>query len=231
LDPLDNPAWTALNTFHAHLAIGGGAARRYPDEIAPIAGVGQRDQRALDDLAALVADGDWISMPATLDGLVPFVRAPLTLQFTKRLVQMVCGRRSAVPPRGAELSVLSEGDVPDMLALTRLTHPGPFRPRTYTLGLYLGIRVDGVLAAMGGQRMHLPGYREVSAICTHPDFRGRGYARTIVARLIDAIFDEGLTPFLHVQEENSAAQAVYAGLGFAERARLPLLVVERERQA
>ena len=81
-----------------------------------------------------------------------------------------------------------------MVALAALTHPGPFRSHTYRFGTYLGIRVDGVLAAMGGQRMHLPGYREVSAICTHPDFRGRGYARVIVARLVAAIFDEGLDP-------------------------------------
>jgi predicted GNAT family acetyltransferase len=87
--------------------------------------------------------------------------------------------------------------------------------------------MNGVLAAMGGQRMHLPGYREVSAICTHPDFRGRGYARLIVGRLVAMIFDEGLKPFLHVQAENLGAQALYAALGFTERARLPLVVVER----
>jgi predicted GNAT family acetyltransferase len=80
---------------------------------------------------------------------------------------------------------------------------------------------------MGGQRMHLPGYRELSAICTHPDCRGKGYARTIVGRLVAAIFDEGLTPFLHVEEQNVAAQALYRDLGFVQRARLPLLVVER----
>jgi predicted GNAT family acetyltransferase len=227
VSPLDNPAWSALCTYHAHLAVGGDGARRYPDHLAPIAGIGRRDQRALDELATLVPAGDWISMPATLDDLVPLVRAPLTVAFTKTLVQMVCERRVDVRPSGTELCVLSEPDVADMVALTALTHPGPFRSHTCTLGTYLGIRVDGVLAAMGGQRMHLPGYREVSAICTHPDLRGRGYARTIVARLIAAIFDEGLTPFLHVQEENTSALGLYRTLGFTERARLPLLVVNR----
>lgn len=225
--PLDNPAWSALTTCHAHLAIGGDAARRYPDQLTPIAAVATRDQRALDDLAGLVPPGDWISMPATLDDLVPLVRPPLSVKFTKTLVQMVCDHRVEVPPNGAGLCVLSEGDADDMMALVALTHPGPFRPRTWTLGTYVGIRVGGVLAAMGGQRMHLPGYREVSAICTHPEFRGRGYARTIIARLVSGIFDEGLTPFLHVQEENAGAQEVYRGLGFVPRARMPLIVVER----
>ena len=136
---------------------------------------------------------------------------------------MVCNRRVR-PPGDVDIRAL-ETDIADMVALAALTHPGPFRSHTYRFGTYLGIRVNGALAAMGGQRMHLPGYREVSAICTHPDFRGRGYARLIVARLVAMIFDEGLKPFLHVQAENTAAQALYATLGFAERALL-LVVVE-----
>jgi ribosomal protein S18 acetylase RimI-like enzyme len=224
---LDNPAWTALTTFQAHLAVGGTLARRYAEDLTPIAAVGCCDEAALDELATLVADGGGTSLPATLEGIPPLVRAPLVVKFTRRLVQMVCGRRLEAEPGDAEICVLAEPDIPDMVALAALTHPGPFRSHTYTLGTYLGIRVNGVLAAMGGQRMHLPGYREVSAICTHPDFRGRGYARIIVARLIAAIFDEGLTPFLHVEEENRGALALYRTLNFVERARLPLVVVER----
>jgi len=225
---LDNPAWAALATHHAHLAIGGDLVRRYPDQLAPIAGVAESSAAALEELAALVPQGDWISMPETVDGLLPLVRAPLRVTLTKTLVQMVCERRIEVPPRGIELCVLSPADGPEMLALAQLTQPGPFRPQTGSFGLYLGIRVDGVLAAMGGQRMHVPGYLEVSAICTHPDFRGRGYARVIVSRLVAAIFGEGLTPFLHVEEQNAGAQALYRTLGFVERARLPLVVVARD---
>jgi predicted GNAT family acetyltransferase len=224
---LDNPAWAALSSCHADLAVGGPRVRRYPDQLAPIAAIDRASAAAFADLAALVPPGDWISLPATLDDLLPLVRAPLTVRFTSTLVQMVCERRVAPHPSDPELTVLSSADVADMLALTKLTNPGPFRSETYTLGTYLGVRVAGRLAAMGGQRMHLPGYREVSAICTHPDFRGQGYARAIVAQLAAAIFAEGLTPFLHVQEENRAAQAVYAGLGFVVRARLPLLVLDR----
>jgi predicted GNAT family acetyltransferase len=141
---------------------------------------------------------------------------------------MVCRQRRAKGPEPRyEVSELSEANIPEMLALTSLTHPGPFRPHTYTLGTYLGIHVNGRLIAMAGQRMHLPGHREISAVCTHPEFTGRGLARMLVSRLVDAVFDEGLTPFLHVEESNVRAQAVYTSLGFAERRRLPVLVAER----
>jgi predicted GNAT family acetyltransferase len=224
---LDNPAWWALTTHQAHLALGGDLARRYPPHLAPIAALGRRDRAALDELATLVPEGDSVSLPATLDSVVPLLPPQLSATLERRLVQMVCEKRVDVPAAGIELFALSEADIPDMLALTTLTHPGPFRSQTYTLGTYLGIRIDGQLAAMGGQRMHVPGYRELSAICTHPDFQGRGYARAIVARLVAETFDRRLIPFLHVEEGNHRAQGVYRDFGFVERARLPLIVVER----
>lgn len=229
-NPLDNPAWTSLNTLQAHLALGGDHARRYPAHLAPIAAVGLRDVAAIDELTTLVAPGGTVSLPSTLEDLVPLVREPLRVLFTKRLVQMVCAQPAHAVSGDLHPSVLGEADRDDMVALAGLTHPGPFESHTYTFGTYVGIRVNGVLAAMGGQRMHLPGYREVSAICTHPDFRGRGLARAIVSRLVTITFDEGLTPFLHVEEKNVGAQALYESLGFVERARLPLVVVERRRQ-
>jgi predicted GNAT family acetyltransferase len=225
--PLDNPAWSALTTHQAHLALGGNLARRYPPHLAPIAAVARRDGAALEELARLVEEGDSVSLPGTLESIVPVLPPQLAVTLEKRLVQMVCERRVDVPVPVVELLVLSGADTPDMLALTTLTQPGPFRSETYTLGTYFGIRIDGRLAAMGGQRMHIPGYREISAICTHPDFQGRGYARTIVARLVKETFERGLIPFLHVEEGNQRAQGVYRDFGFVERARLPLLVVRR----
>ncbi len=237
---LDNPAWSALTTHQAHLARGGSLARRYPDDVAPIAALGRPEDAALEALVSLIPEGDWISLPATLEGITAMLPPQLAITLEKQLVQMVCETRAdlrsgrgatpdAVSARGVELCVLGEADILEMLALTKLTHPGPFRSHTYTLGLYLGIRVNGRLAAMGGQRMHVPGYREISAVCTHPDFQGRGYARTVVARLVTETFDRGLIPFLHVEETNERAQALYRDLGFVERTRLPLLVVKRER--
>jgi predicted GNAT family acetyltransferase len=229
LNVLDNPAWSALTTHQAHLALGGGLARRYPENVTPIGAIGSQDQAAIEELSDLVPEGSWISLPGTLEGIAPKLPPHLTITLEKNLVQMVCQTRVDVPARGVEIRLLSEADISDMLALTALTQPGPFRSHTYTLGTYLGIRVDGRLAAMGGQRMHLPGYREISAVCTHPDFQGRGYARMLVARLVAETFERQLVPFLHVEDANQRAQTVYRGLGFVERARLPLLVIERAR--
>jgi GNAT superfamily N-acetyltransferase len=223
---LDNPAWSALTTHQAHLSLGK-IARRYPAHLAPIGAVNRPDPAALEELADLTAVGDEISLPSTLDGLAPFVPARLRITLQKLLVQMVWARHVDAPGPQIDIAALSEADMPEMLALTALTHPGPFRPQTYTLGMYLGVRERGRLVAMAGQRMHLPGFREISAVCTHPDFVGRGYARVLVTRLVDAILGEGLTPFLHVEDTNERAQSVYRGLGFSERRRLPLLVAER----
>ena len=222
---LDNPAWEALTTLQAHLAQGGAFARRYLDRLAPIAAVGRADAVALDELASLVPAGDWLSLPATVPGLVPLIRPPLKLAFTKTLIQMVWER--ARVPESPIPAPLSAADAPEMMELATLTRPGPFKLDTHTFGQFVGIRVDGRLAAMGGQRMHLAGYRELSGICTHPDFRGRGYARAIIERLNAVILDEGLTPFLHLEEANLSAKALYDSVGFVERARLPLVVIER----
>ncbi len=224
---LDNPAWSALTTHQSHLAVGSDLAKRYPSHIAPIAAIGRRDVTSVEDLVRLLPDGDWLSLPATFDQVAELLPADVKVTIQKKLVQMVNERHVEAPDPGLELSILSNADIPEMMALTELTHPGPFRPDTYTLGIYLGVRISGRLGAMAGQRMHLPGYREISAVCTHPDFQGRGYARTLVSRLVAVIREEGLIPFLHFEESNQRAQAVYAGLGFVERKRLPLLVIER----
>ena len=186
-------------------------------DLAPIAAVGRRDPAASSS-SRRWSSGNSVSLPATLEDLVPLLRPPLALMFAKRPVQMVCAERVPEPPGDVGIHLLSESDSADMLALATLTQPGPFRPRSYTFGTYVGVRVDGVLAAMGGQRMHLPGHREVSAICTHPDFRGRGYARAIVARLVAITFDEGLTPFRTCRGSQPRAQKLYRDLGCRTRA-------------
>ncbi len=114
-----------------------------------------------------------------------------------------------------------------MLALTELTKPGPFRARTHTLGTFLGIRSERRLIAMAGTRFLLDGYREVSGVCTHPEFAGRGLARILVARIVNAIHAQGMTPFLHVDSENGRARSLYRRMGFVERAALPMVVVGR----
>ena len=131
---LDNPAWTALTTCQAHLAVGSDLARRYPEELTSIAAVARPEHDALDELATLIADGGSTSLPATFASLASLIRPPLTLTFTKTLVQMVCDRRLPSAPADVELCPLGEPDREEMVELAALTHPGPFRSHTYRFG-------------------------------------------------------------------------------------------------
>jgi predicted GNAT family acetyltransferase len=140
---------------------------------------------------------------------------------------MVCAGPIEERADGYEPVVLGDADVPAMLALTELTHPGPFGPLTHRLGTYIGIKIEGRLVAMAGERFVLPGYREISAVCTHPDWQGRGFARRLMARLAAAIYDSGLTPFLHVLAANHPAIALYERLGFRHRRTFTLQVLRR----
>jgi predicted GNAT family acetyltransferase len=116
-------------------------------------------------------------------------------------------------------------DLPEMLALTKLTEPGPFLPRTIQLGAYYGVHESGLLVAMAGERLKLTGYTEVSAVCTHPDFRGRGYGNALMSAVMAGIMNRGETPFLHVRTENPALH-LYQKLGFRLRAKLHLAVIK-----
>jgi predicted GNAT family acetyltransferase len=121
---------------------------------------------------------------------------------------------------------LTQEDVPEMLALTKLTEPGPFLPRTIELGAYYGIHDSGSLVAMAGERLRLTRFTEVSAVCTHPNFRGRGYGNSLMSVVISGIMSRDETPFLHVKTDNPAL-ALYKKLGFQIRAQLYLAVIQQ----
>jgi predicted GNAT family acetyltransferase len=136
---------------------------------------------------------------------------------------MVCSesdQSSTFPPLD-----LKSADVPEMLALTAATQPGPFLPSTIQMGRYLGIRSnDGALVAMAGERLKLSDFTEISAVCTHPAFRGRGNARALVSSLACYAVREGKTPFLHVTQENSA-KLLYEKVGFTVRCAMQLTMI------
>ena len=138
---------------------------------------------------------------------------------------MICETAPAMPDGQVCFAELGAGDVVEMLALTALTEPGPFRQRTYELGGFVGIREEGRLAAMAGQRLALPGFTEVSAVCTHPGFRGRGYALALVAAVAGSIHARGETPILHTLSGNAGDIRIYRSVGFTRRRTLHLAVV------
>lgn len=221
---LDNPIWSSLTTRHASLAVMQGDAGRYPPQIAPFAAVRSGDPRGLSQLEVLINGGESVY----LVGVAPEFGHGWNVESSEPIPQLLCST-PAVVRAGPEPVVLTEAQRSDMLALTALVFPGFFRARTVAMGRYIGIYHGRVLAAMAGERMRMDGYQEISAVCTHPEFIGRGYAQRLVALLVNAILERGDTPFLHTHHENSRALSLYEHLGFRVRADVMLWHVTRDR--
>jgi predicted GNAT family acetyltransferase len=221
VNPLDNPIWEALETKLARFAEVGAAARRFPPEITLLAGCAEPTTEAFASLATLQTDG----RPSVLF-LDRVVNPPVGWKVIERdsLVQMVAAREAERPEISEDIIELGEADTAEMLALAKLTKPGPFGTRTRELGTFLGLRREGRLAAMAGERLRLANYAEVSAVCTHPDFLGHGLAAGLMAAVMERTKKKGETPILHVRANNSRAIGLYERLGFVERRRFELLV-------
>lgn len=226
---LDEVTWVALGGLQAGLAKADADGRRYDPEVAPFAAVRHHDVAAVAGMVGRLAGADSLAFSTLaplgdVDGAVTVVRA--------KLLQMVLSDAQAlVGPSGFDVVRLSAGDVPQMLDLAQAARPGPFGSRTIEMGTYLGIRVDGALAAMAGERQRVPGFTEISAVCVAPEYRGRGYAGALVIRLARDILNRGDTPFLHVVTENVNAIALYRKLGFTTRRELHLLILKRSLPA
>ena len=206
---LDNPIWSALTSEHESFAQSRGLARRYPAEVSPFAALAVPTPAAFEDLAALVSREENVAL-FTADQ----IEVPPSWQVVRSrwLDQMICTQAQKVSHPA--LAVLGQADAQEMLALTVETEPGPFRPQTYRLGNYLGVRGnDGSLVAMAGQRLKLDRFTEISAVCTRPDFRGRGFARALVSTLALEVLSQKRVPFLHVNSENPA-RLLYESIGF-----------------
>ncbi|MFI5801415.1 GNAT family N-acetyltransferase [Streptomyces sp. NPDC051561] len=219
---LDNAAWAALTGPHAHFAERIGRAARYPADISPFTALEDpSDPRAWADLARLIGPGDTTAVTGVRE--VPegweIVESGEGVQFTDTAL------RAEPAPEAVRIG---PADVPEVLELVGLTQPGPFRPRTVELGTYLGIRENGGrgrLIALAGERLHPPGWTEISAVCTHPDHRGRGLATRLVRAVAAGIRERGETPFLHTGAHNTSAIRLYESIGFTLRRHSRFLLV------
>jgi len=219
-----NPVWSALHTKHRHFALTAGDACRYPADVAPFAAVASPSADALLQLHSLLAPGEsvWIvgeSHPQP---------AKLAFEQTLLCLQMVLPAELVPPASTIEILPLSNDHAPEMVALTDLAFPGFFRSRTCEMGSYFGIRSNGQLIAMGGERLTLEGYPEISGICTHPDHRGKGYAESLIWHLVRNHRREGLVSWLHVSATNQRAIDLYRRMGFTEVRTVTLNLVSRE---
>jgi len=213
--PLDNPVWSSLTGAHEPLGETSGQARRYPLDLAPFAAI--VDDDSWPDLAALVGAGNVAVL--FQPGLIP--QPDWEVLYRMPIRQMVAA--DPVAPPSKPLETLAARDVPDVLALIEETRPGPFGPRTIDFGGYLGVRDNGQIVAMAGERMRPQGYGEISAVCTRPTYRGQGLASTLVRGVATAIQARGDIPILHVLDDNVSAIRVYERLGFETRATFEVL--------
>ncbi|MEI6648470.1 MAG: GNAT family N-acetyltransferase [Actinomycetes bacterium] len=222
---LDSPVWNSLAGPHAELSESHGLARKYPSDISPFYGVSNTSSpQAWADLAELsgptgisVLLEKTVDVPARWEKVGIFVGIQLT------------GQNVKVAP-DKELIPLGVSDVPEMLNLISRTEPGPFKRRTIELGGYLGLRINGELVAMAGRRLNPPGWVEISAVCTAPEHRGKGYADRLVRAVAAGIREDNQLPFLHVSADNTNAIRLYERMGFELRIRPTFAILRPEPQ-
>jgi ribosomal protein S18 acetylase RimI-like enzyme len=218
--PLDNAVWTALTTKQAQHVQSSALARRFPPEMTLLGALAANTAMAFDSLAQLI-QRDAVTLYFTSPPQIPagweIVRAVELHQMVQETEASPSAQASATP----EVIELTPADVPEMSVVYTATRPGrTLCPRIQKLGQFLGIREDGKLLAMGGLRLHLPGYREITTVATLPEYEGHGYATAIVRSLIERIRSRGDRPFLTVRNDNTRAVEIYRRLGFKERTML-----------
>jgi len=222
---LDRPIWSALATRHQAFAQGDGLAKRYLSSIVPFAATGTDDAESLQALgrlippleSAILVQADAISLPAELSAIST---ASLVQMIAEQPLQIVSDER--VQP-------LTRHDAAEMLALAMVTKPGPFTLEALSLGDFWGVRIEGRLAAMAGERMKQPGHTELSGVCSHPDFRGAGLGRLLSLFVANKIMARGEVPYLHAYANNVAATGLYQSIGFRLRSTMNMAVVQRAR--
>lgn len=220
---LDNPFWASLASRHRAIALRQGEVARYPAEYAPFLGIAHAAVDIGGALEALVAPGESVYLLGVAPHLVP---DGWRLEAFADLAQMACTEPLAEVD-GPEIVALDARHRDDVLALTALVYPHYFRARTMELGRYFGIYLDGRLAAMIGERLGTDGHTELSAICTHPDFTGRGFARRLTTMLTNETLAAGRLPFLHVSYANTRARGVYEALGYRLRRNIGFWALQR----
>ncbi|MHA7774049.1 GNAT family N-acetyltransferase [Roseibium sp. M-1] len=222
---LNRAVWSALTTRQEPLSKGDALARRFDPAISPFAATRDNSPEALAALSRLIgAEGDHVYLLQAEDVALPDA---LEASVTALGVLMTEIDPQLDPSPAAGILPLDQADVPEMVALAELTKPGPFTARTPELGTFFGVKRDGRLAAMAGTRLNLPGFTEISGICTHPDFRGLGLASSLSLHVAATIRARGDTPFLHAYADNHGAIALYRKLGFEIWREVNVAVVRR----
>lgn len=225
MHPLDRPVWFSFDTHWSGVAQGDGDARRLPPELGPFGAMRNASQRSMAALSTLVPEAGELWMVES-----EMCESPRGIAASRSVILQLEAAR--VEPLATDADVdaapLAETDAPAMLALARLTRPGPFGTRTHELSRFIGVKsADGALVAMAGERMRPPGHAEVSGVCVHPDHRRHGLARALIQLVAARILARGERPFLHCSPLNAEAIGLYAALGFVPRRKMVKTVLTR----
>lgn len=232
--PLDNAVWTALTTKQAQHAQSSALARRFPPEMTLLGALAANTAMAFDSLAQLI-QRDPVTLYFTSSPQIPAGWEVVRAVELHQMVQETDAPAHETTPNEAdadkiapEVIELTPADVPEMSVLYTATRPGrTLCPRIQKLGPFLGVREEGKLVAMGGLRLHIAGYREITTVATLPSHEGRGYATAIVRGLVERVRSRGDRPFLTVRTDNTRAIEIYRRLGFKERTQLYSRTIRR----
>lgn len=220
----DRPVWNTLSTVHAPFSIGNDRARRFEDGVNAFAAAKDESDESLAALARLVPENGYVFVIQVPPIVVPEgARAALTSTGAQMFLEKLTRKDTG----GHRIERLTDADAPEMLALATLTKPGPFFSRTHLLGRFWGVKENGRLIAMAGERFRHPGYTEISGVCTHPDHLGRGLAHALCRKVAEEILAGGEVPYLHVFTTNTRAIRVYENLGFRTRKIVNAAMLER----
>lgn len=225
---LSNPVYQALISGDKQLSRGTETVKFFDEAVSPFAGFEEGYTKGFDDLFDLLPAGRFILYAIPVD-----IPQPRGWQLIEKVngVQMVFSRQNAqMPTATLKLVSLQEQHVSQMMALAKLTRPGPFGLKTIAFGHYYGIIDNDKLVAMTGQRLHVAQFTEVSAVCTHPDYVGKGYASALLQHQVNLILQQGQTPFLHVRKDNQRAIDIYLRMGFTISRPMNFYFMKREAE-
>lgn len=214
MHPLDNPIWSALNTQEKNKNLGNDEVGYFSADVSPFVALPQWNKDSMLKLFNELPKGR--SYSTTITKKIKF-DASWEVIFEIILFQMICKKPVYFEKNGLDIRELSEEHIPEMLTLTSLTKPGPFLNRTIDFGNYYGVFENNRLVSMAGERLHLEKYSEISAVCTHPEALGKGYAAALMSIILKQIVQSGKAAFLHVRNDNNRAIKTYERLGFKRR--------------
>ena len=223
--PLDNPIWSALTTGSFKFSHGTDNCRFIDREMGFFAGLPSYDLEGMNTLLSACEVGQRVI-------LFPPDHLPTTegwiVHNNRPLLQMVYSEEKPLSTPQGKLEDLKGNHVPSMLTLTELTKPGPFLTRTLDFGGYVGAMDGERLMSMAGRRLSPDPYVEISAVCTHPDYLGKGLSSQVMTQVMKGVLEEQKIPFLHVYPDNAPAVRVYEKLGFKPRTTLRVYLLEKK---